>query len=154
MSYEVTKSIMCTASTAAVATTAATALCGAIENGSPAAPVNAISHIVWGETAALRDGVSAKYTASGAVLNSAAMLPWAALHHLLFQPHTRRARPAEALARGAVTASIAYVVDYYVVPSRLTPGFEKRLSNVSLFAIYAALACALATGDRMAQERG
>lgn len=154
MSYQITKSIMRTASTAAVATTAATALCGAIENGNPTAAVNAISHIFWGETAARQDGVSGKYTANGVALNSAAMLPWAALHHLLFRPWERPAGSGAALARGVVTAGIAYVVDYHVVPNRLTPGFEKRLSSVSVLAIYAALAFALTTGDRWARERG
>lgn len=148
MSYEVTKSIMRTASASAVATTAATVVCGAIEHGNPAAAVNAISHIFWGDTAARQDGVSAKYTANGVALNSAAMVPWAALHHLLFRPHARRSQPAVALASGAVTAAIAYVVDYHVVPNRLTPGFEKRLSNVSVLAIYAALAVALARSAR------
>lgn len=148
MSYEITKSIMRTASAAAATTTAATVLCGAIENRSPAAAVNAISHIFWGDEAAHQDGVSARYTGNGALLNAAAMIPWAALHHLMFRPHTRQSRPAAALARGAVTAGIAYVVDYHVVPSRLTPGFEKRLSNVSLLAIYAALAGGLAMSER------
>lgn len=151
MSYEVTKAIMRTASTAAVATTAATVVCGAIENRSPAGALNAISHIFWGETAAHQDDLSGKYTANGVLLNSAAMIPWAALHHLLFKPQTRESHPATALARGAVTAGIAYVVDYHVVPKRLTPGFEKRLSNLSLFGIYAALALALASGDRTRQ---
>lgn len=147
MPYELTKSIMRTATTAAVTTTATTALCSAIETGTPTAALNAISHIFWGDTAADQDGVSAKYTGNGVLLNSAAMLPWVALHHMLFKP---QARPAVAVARGAVTAGIAYVVDYHVVPERLTPGFEKRLSNLSLLAIYGSLAYALATSERRA----
>lgn len=153
MSYELTKSIMRTATAAAVTTTAATVVCGALESGSPAAAVNAVSHIFWGDTAAQQNGVSAKFTANGVALNSAAMIPWATLHHLLFRSQAQRSRPV-ALAQGAVTAGIAYVVDYHVVPNRLTPGFEKRLSNVSLAAIYASLAFALATGGRHAQPRG
>ncbi len=152
MNHDMTKSIMRTASTATVATTAAAAVCGAFENGNPAAAVNAISHIVMGERAAHRDGLSAKYTASGAAVNSAAMIVWAAFHHLVFRPHERAARPSEDLAHGAVTAGIAYVVDYHVVPKQLTPGFEKRLSNVSVFAIYVAMASGLAIGGRLARE--
>jgi len=71
----VTTSIMRTATTAAVATAAATVVCSAIETGTPAAAVNAISHIFWGDTAAGQDDVSAKYTANRVLLNSAAMLP-------------------------------------------------------------------------------
>lgn len=151
MSYDVTKSIMLTASRAAAATTAAAVVCGAIENGHPAAAVNAISHIFWGKAAARQNSVSAKYTGNGVVLNSAAMVPWAALHHLLFRPQARRSSPGVAIAQGAVTAGIAYVVDYHVVPRRLTPGFEKRLSNVSLFAMFAALALSLASSSHRTQ---
>ncbi len=50
---------------------------------------------------------------------------------------------ARSLIAGVATAGIAYVVDFYVVPKRLTPGFEKRLSNRSLLGIYAALAAGL-----------
>jgi hypothetical protein len=53
---------------------------------------------------------------------------------------------SEALVEGTVVSGLAYVTDYYVVPDRLTPGFEKRLSNKSLTAIYCALAVGLAAG--------
>jgi hypothetical protein len=51
-----------------------------------------------------------------------------------------------AIGAGVAVAAAAYVVDYYVVPKRLTPGFEKRLSGRSLFWIYSALAAGLAAG--------
>lgn len=146
------KSIVQTAVAATVATTAATAVAGVVENGNPAAPVNAISHIVWGEKAAHRDAASTKYTWTGAALNAGAMLSWAAFHHAVFN-RSRSRSVAGNLARGAATAGIAYVVDYHVVPKRLTPGFEKRLSNRSLFAIYAALAVSLAFGSQLAGGR-
>lgn len=154
-SDQVALDILQTASIATVATTAATVACGAIENRNPAAPVNAISHIAWGDKAANREAVSGKYTGVGAGLNAAAMVPWAAVHHMLFRPRNRDGGGASAfgaLARGAITSGIAYVVDYHVVPRRLTPGFEKRLSTWSLFTIYAALAVSLAAGERFAQR--
>ena len=154
MSRDVAVSIMNSAAAATVATTAATAICGVVENGNWAAPVNAISHIAWGEKAAHREAVSIKHTVLGAGLNAAAMVAWAAFHHLVFRPHNRRSTAAGALARGAATAGIAYVVDYHVVPKRLTPGFEKRLSNRSVFAIYAALAASLAAGEQMSKQEG
>jgi hypothetical protein len=39
------------------------------------------------------------------------------------------------------------VTDYYVVPKRVTRGFEKRLSDPALFGVYAALALSLAAGS-------
>ena len=146
------RSFMSMGATTTLATTAATALCGAVELGNAAAPVNAISHIAWGEEAVRRDGVSAKYTALGAALNTAAMFSWAAFHQLVFRPDRRPPEIAGAVARGVVTAATAYVVDYHVVPKRLTPGFESRLSGRSLFVIYAALAASLAIGELLAKR--
>ncbi len=141
-----------TASTTA-ATTAAISASGAIELRNAAAPLNAISHIVWGDDAARQDGTSARYTAVGTALNAAAMASWAVLHHAIFRPDRRHPGLAPALARGAATAAAAYVIDYYVVPRRLTPGFEKRLSGRSMFAVYAALALGFAVGERMTRRR-
>ena len=132
---------------ATAATTAATATCGAVENGNPAAPLNAVSHMLWGEEAAHRNGVSLRYTLAGAALNAGAMVAWATFHELAWRPNRHQANATGALVRGAATAGIAYAVDYAVVPARLTPGFEKRLSNRSLFAIYVALAVSLAAGE-------
>jgi hypothetical protein len=41
---------------------------------------------------------------------------------------------------GAGVSALAYVTDYHVVPKRLTPGWEERVSNRSLALIYAVLA--------------
>ena len=142
------ESLLASAAGATVTTTAATAICGAVELGNAAAPINAISHIAWGDEAAEQDDLSTKYTVVGGVLNAAAMASWAAVHHFVFRPERREPGVVPALARGAATAAIAYVVDYYVVPKRLTPGFEKRLSGRSLFWIYVALAAGLAVGER------
>jgi len=142
--------IMQTAAVAAAATTLAAAACGAIERGNPAAPLNAVSHIAWGDTAARRRKVSLKYTGVGVLLNAAAMVSWAAFHHVAFKPAERRSGAVEGLMRGAGTAAIAYVIDYHVLPKRLTPGLEKRLSRWSVFSVYAALAVSLAVGERLA----
>ncbi len=47
----------------------------------------------------------------------------------------------------AGVAAAAYLIDYHVIPKRLTPGFEKRLSGKSMCAIFAALAIGLAARD-------
>jgi len=145
--------ILQTAAVSTVATTLTAAACGAIERGNPAVPLNAVSHIAWGETAARRRKVSMKYTGVGVALNAAAMLSWAAFHHVVFTPANRRPGAVEGVMRGVGTAAIAYVVDYHVVPKRLTPGFEKRLSGWSILSVYAALAVSLAVGERLAVSR-
>jgi hypothetical protein len=60
----------------------------------------------------------------------------------------RRVRTrSRALAGGALTSAVAYVTDYHVVPRRLTPGFEMRLSRAALAAVYVALALGLCARD-------
>ena len=48
-----------------------------------------------------------------------------------------------ALLGGAAVAAAAYVTDYRVVPKRLTPGWESRVTGRSLAAIYTVLALSL-----------
>lgn len=118
---------------------AAAALCVAIaghrETGSYAAPLNATSHVLWGdEEAARQNAVSGKFTGLGAFIHFGASIFWAAMYEAL---------PGPAPLRAAATAATAYVVDYHVVPKRLTPGFELRVSPRALSAVYVALALGL-----------
>jgi hypothetical protein len=131
---------------AAATTTAAAVICGQFEDHQPIGPINAVSHILWGDRAARRTGFSLKHTLTGAVLNAAAVTSWAFVQEVVFGRRHRRATLGEALVEGTVVSGLAYVMDYHVVPDRLTPGFEKRLSNKSLAAIYCALAVGLAAG--------
>lgn len=123
---------------AGTAAAIAVSLAGRRETGSYPAPLNATSHIVWGDSAARHDELSAKYTGTGTLLHYGAALFWAALHEAL---------PGRAPARAAITALTAYVVDYHVVPRRLTPGFELRVSPGALAMVYGALALGLWAGS-------
>lgn len=137
-----------TGATAAIATTIATAACGFAETGNAIAPINAVSHIVWGDEAAAQNGASIKYTGLGVALNAAAVTSWAAVYETFFGDAVDRRDVARALVGGAVVSAVAYMTDYHVVPARLTPGFEKRLSNTALLGIYSVLAISLAFGRR------
>jgi hypothetical protein len=117
---------------------------GRRQAGSYAAPLNATSHIAWGDEAARHDRPSLKYTGTGAALHYGAALFWAALYESL---------PGPAPLRAAATTGIAYVADYHLVPRRLTPGFELRLSKGALAAIYVALALGLCAGDLARRKR-
>ncbi len=128
---------------AALATTLAISACGVMELDNAAAPLNAISHIVWGDEAGAANDLSIKYTLVGLALNAGAMLFWAAIFEAVIAL-TPRARVPWALFTGAAVAAGAYAVDYYIVPERLAPGFETRLSAWSLLAIYMVLAGSLA----------
>ena len=56
---------------------AAIGLIGKIAIGKAVAPLNAISHILWGHKAARANNWSMKYTGSGLILNQLACLFWA-----------------------------------------------------------------------------
>jgi hypothetical protein len=130
---------------AAAAVTVVASLATRRASGSSAAALNATSHFLWGERAARRDDYSAKYTATGFVTNFAASVFWALFYEALGR--RRRRGPARALRDGTLVSALAYVVDYHVVPKRLTPGFELRLPRAALCAVYAALALGLSLRD-------
>lgn len=136
---------------AGIAGAAAAALAGKWETGSYAAPINATSHILWGETAARQDRPSLKYTLTGFLLNHAAAVFWAAIYETLSGARSSRSgkqsSSLQPLLNSAVVTAGAYVTDYYLVPRRFTPGFEKRLSGRSLAMIYGVLALGMAAYD-------
>jgi hypothetical protein len=74
---------------------------------------------------------------------------WSAVHAFLPEP-----RSVFGAARNAsIVSALAYVTDYYVVPRRLTPGFEQRLSRKSLLGTYAVLAGSLAVSALATRRR-
>jgi hypothetical protein len=93
--------------------------------------------------------VSAKHTLTGYAIHHASSLWWAAC----FEAWAAKSRrPAELAAKAAATAAVAYVVDYKVVPPRLSPGFEGKVGRLGMAAVYAAFAggllAARAAGER------
>ncbi len=140
-----------TGALATIGTTLAASLLGRSEDQSLAGPINAVSHILWGEEATSVDDVDLKHTLAGGIINSAAVTSWAALQEL-FLSRKKSVEPIEAVATGAAVAAIAYAVDYHVVPKRLTPGFEERLSGRSMFGVYAVLGACLAVGALLRED--
>ncbi|HEU4855573.1 MAG TPA: hypothetical protein VFS89_09900 [Nitrosospira sp.] len=144
-----------------LATAAVASLAGKRETGSYAAPLNATSHIIWGDRAAKQDQASVKYTLTGFLLNHGSAIFWASFYEKLAagrdngRREGRVASPGAAdrphvmhpLCRAAAVATAAYVIDYHAIPKRFTPGFEKRLSGKSMAVIFFTLAAGLAARD-------
>ena len=130
---------------AAAAVTLVASLASRRATGSYASALNATSHFLWGDRAARRHAYSWKYTGIGFAANYGASVFWALFYELLGRG--RRRSGTRALRDGALVSGLAYVVDYHVVPKRLTPGFELRLPTRALGGIYAALAVGLAMRD-------
>lgn len=140
-----------TGTIAGLGVAAAASIAGKRESGSYAAPLNATSHILWGDEAGHEDEASLKYTVTGFLLNHASAIFWAAFYEKWFGGRSADSNDPPsllkpALGAAAVTAG-AYITDYYLVPKRLTPGFEKRVSGKSMAMIYAALGAGFVAGD-------
>lgn len=141
--------VLVSAGVATAVTTGAALLVSRWQTGRAPAALNATSHIVWGDKAATVDELDWAHTTLGGLLNAGAMAAWAAVAELLPRART----PLAALAKGTLVSALAYVTDYYVVPKRLTPGFEKRLSARGLGIMYGALAGGLGLGECLAARR-
>ena len=121
---------------------------------SPWAPLDAVSHIAWGDRAYARDEPDVRHTLVGALLNACAVAGWSALHGLVVgRPLRLRHAIPLALASGAAVAATAYVVDFKVVPKRFTPGFDWTLPRRRLRTLYVLLAASLAAGSLLSRAR-
>lgn len=150
---EVVRSSIAPGMMAALAVSATAAWRGKKEAHSALGPVNATSHIVWGDSAARVDRPTLKHTLVGVVINAGASIFWGAIFEKFFGRAVQRRGVPAAVAGSVVTAGAAYVTDYYLVPRRLTPGYEKRVSPRSLFLIYGVLAVGIAAGSLLVNRK-
>jgi hypothetical protein len=145
------KRAIATGLVAGLATTAAVAARGFRETGSGVAPINATSHVLWGDEAGKTNAVDVKHTATGLLINAGAGVFWAFVQELLLRRMKHRDR-ATVAATGAAVAGLAKVVDYHLIPRRLTPGWELRLSRRSVALGFVVLGVSLAVA-RLLQSR-
>ena len=143
------ENVVRTATLSTLATTGTVTALSKFETQHAAAALNATSHIIWGDRAMDVKTADAKHTLVGGALNASAMGFWALASELL----PRATSLWTALLKGTLVSGAAYVVDYVVVPKRLTPGFERHLSRKGLFITYGAFAAALAAGECLAMRR-
>jgi hypothetical protein len=124
-------------------TAAVAAAAGARSSGSAVAPINAISHVVHGSSAARVRTIDFAHTALGLAINFGASAFWAGIYEAAFGRAAEQGALAKASAGAAAVSGLAYVTDYHLVPKRLTPGWEERLPARGLAIVYGALALCL-----------
>jgi len=127
------------------------AILGKYELGRTAAPVNGPSQWIWNRHAPFMNRFSWKYTGLGYVIHHMASVFWALFHEkyqdrLAAPTESRTEHQSEVLVSAIAVRTTAYMVDFYVVPQRLSPGFEQRLSKGALLVVYGVFAAGLATG--------
>lgn len=137
---------------AGLTTLATIAARGRKDTDSAIAPINASSHAIWGDKAAGVEATTIRHTVPGVIFNVAGAAWWALVFEKLFGTAVgRRGFPA-ALLGSTATAGLAYLVDYHVIPRRLTPGWEHRVSRGSLFMTLGAMATGLTVGTMLTRQ--
>lgn len=131
---------------------AAVAVQGRRDSGSALAPINASSHVIWGEEAAQVETITARHTLPGLMINIGAGFFWAFTFQKLFGASADRRGTATALAGGAATAALAYTLDYKLLPRRLSPGWEQRISKRSLLMSLGAMGLAIGIGSALSRR--
>jgi hypothetical protein len=121
--------------------------------GTPAAPVNAVSHWFFGDRSLRQDEPSLRYTLAGYVTHHVASVFWGVLHAKLWAARQRHKAPAPAVAGAVAASAVACFVDYQLTPKRLTPGYEHRLDKPELAGVYACFALGLLAGTLLLRKR-
>lgn len=131
---------------AALFSSAALAWRARVETGSPWTGFNAVSHVVHGKRALMVQRLTVSHTVLGAAVHGASAALWAVVFGWVAGRRRRPPTVPEVLLDAAAVTAVAAVVDLKLVPERLTPGFERRLSRPGLALTYGALALGLAVG--------
>ena len=126
---------------------------GRREAGSAAAAVNAESHWLWGDESLHEDRFTLRHTLTGIATHQLATVFWATLRALVRRGGKPATSVSDALIGGLVTGAAAATIDYTLVPRRLSPGFEHRLSTGAMVGVFAAIAAGIAVGTLMVRDR-
>jgi hypothetical protein len=102
------------------------------------AGTNAASQWIWDKRARHVSGWTWKHTALGYAIHHASSVFWA----MGYEAWSRH-QPRNVATKAATVAALAYLVDYHVVPPRLSPGFENRISRPGMACVYASFALGL-----------
>ena len=119
----------------------------------PMAPVNAVSHWLFGNRALHQDGSSFQYTAVGYLIHHASSVFWGVLHARVWGARPQAKQPLPAIAGAVAAAAVASAVDYQLTPKRFTPGFEHHLGRPEMLNVYACFALGLAIGSLLMKKR-
>jgi len=133
---------LCSGTSASLCSTALVSWLGRRRSGHVPAGTNATSQWLWGSKAHRRDRWSLRYTLTGFVIHHCSSLFWACGFERA--KGARATTPGRVLALAAATTAVAYLVDYKVVPQRLSPGFDQRLRRSDLFCVYVGFGLGLA----------
>ena len=141
--------VLATGTVASVASSLAATLLGHHRTRSYASASNATSHWVWGDEAGDRHRADVPHTLVGYCIHHASSVFWATA----YEGWLASRRPPHPVAAAAAVTLVAYMVDYHVVPRRLTPGFERHLHKGDMLLTYVAFGAGLAAAALWRQHQ-
>jgi hypothetical protein len=140
-----------TGSIASAVSAAVLGLLAKAEGKDAVQPINATSHWLHGEDAGTVTAIDAEHTATGYATHYAATVFWATLFETL-QSASPEPGPGKVIRDAALVSRIAAIVDYGLVPKRLTPGWEGPLPIRSVAGGFAGMAFGLAIGGLVSRR--
>ena len=111
--------------------------------GATLQPLNAVAHMFAGSRAFMTTGFQPTITGGALILHFLSTIVWGIVLAYVAAPLAGRARAAAPIAVGA----LAYLLDRFVAPNALRPGFEELLSSGEVTFVYVVLAAALAAAS-------
>jgi hypothetical protein len=110
--------------------------------GATLQPLNAVAHMFAGSRAFMTTGFQPAITGGALLLHFLSTIIWGVLLAYIAAPLSARGRAAAPFGVGI----LAYLLDRFVAPNQLRPGFEELLSSGETTFVYVVLAAALAAG--------
>jgi hypothetical protein len=107
--------------------------------GAPLQPLNTVAHVLVGSRAFYVRGAHALVTPAAILVHVVSLVVWGTLLSLALG----RARGARAWAIAFVFAAVVAVMDFVVLPGRLSPGFEAALSTGEVIVVYGVMTVAM-----------
>lgn len=113
--------------------------------GSPLLPINTVAHIVLGSRAFYITDFHPLITTLGLLLHTVSVVVWG----VLFAVAMARVYGVRVWIGAIVFAAAVALIDFVLLPDRLSPGFENSLMRVEVVIVYLVLAVSLALGLRV-----
>jgi len=110
--------------------------------GATLQPLNAVAHMFAGSRAFMTTGFQPAITGGALAIHFLSTIVWGVLLSYIAEPLTARGRAIAPFGVGV----LAYLLDRFVAPNGLRPGFEELLSSGETTFVYVVLAAALAAG--------
>jgi hypothetical protein len=110
----------------------------------PLQPLNSVAHALVGSRAFYVVDMHPVVTPAGMVVHVVSLVAWG----MLFSLALGRARGALVWVIALVFAAVVALVDFLVLPSGLSPGFETLLTRGELIVVYGVLGVSLALAAR------